>query len=72
MLTTIKFYFTTDLFLYDMYDTSGNRPLSPLDVLSILEDIHGKAALKANIHLRRYQILVLSCHFRARKFGVDI
>eukprot|EP01032_Pedospumella_encystans_P011239 gene11240-13079_t len=35
-----------------MYDTSGNRPLSPLDVLNILEDIHGKAALKANIHLR--------------------
>ena len=44
-----------DLFLYDLYDTSGNRPLSPLDVLNILEDIHGKAALKANIHMRRYR-----------------
>lgn len=46
-----------------MYDTSGNRPLSPLDVLNMLEDIHGKVALKTNVHMRRC-VLCFFFHFQ--------
>jgi len=43
----------SDMFLCDLYDTSGKRYLSPMEVMDMFEDIHGKVAIKGSAHVRR-------------------
>ncbi len=46
----------TDMFAFDLYDRDGGRPLTPAEVLTILEDMFGKAEFKTDVHAKRYDL----------------
>ena len=42
------------MFMFDLYDKEGGRPLTPAEVSVILEEGFGRADFKTDVHAKKY------------------
>jgi len=46
------------MFVYDMYDNNGTKPLLPIEVSYIVEDLFDKEQMTSNVQIRRFALCV--------------